>query len=115
MMVAMPWLLVGSAVANALLGWAWLDERDKVTRLQEASTSAAAAAAQCNADVDKLEKAATTARRNAAAAREAAAKAAAAAGTYADAILATPPSTPGDDCRSAQDQVRSWLQGRAAP
>ena len=31
----------------------------------------------------------------------------------ADAILATPPAVPGDDCQSAQVRVADWLKGRA--
>ena len=33
----------------------------------------------------------------------------------ADAILATPPAVPGNDCRSAQLRVDNWLKGRAQP
>ena len=107
--IAVALLLASSSVTT----WRWLGGRDEVARLEVLHASAVETAGRCSKSVENLQR---TAADRAKAARPVIAKAAAAAvvaDQRADQILASAPSTPGDDCKSAQDQVYTWLQGRA--
>lgn len=102
------WALVISAALNLLAGWAWLDQRDTVATLR---TDAKA----CSSAVDDLRALADKRQREAKAARVLAEQRARSHNRRADAILATPPAVPGDDCQSAQVRVADWLKGRTQP
>lgn len=111
-----------SVAANALLGWAYLGQRDDTARaqanlrnMQGQRDGAIQAASACSASIDDLRKLAERRYTVAAPARVAAASAAQAHNQRADAILAAPAPVPGDACASAQARVDSWLQGRAKP
>ena len=111
-----------SVAANAVLGWAYLGQRDDTTEARTAlrdmegqRDGARQLASECSASVDDLRKLADRRYTVAAPARAAAASAAQAHNQRADAILAAPAPIPGDACASAQARVDSWLQGRAKP
>lgn len=112
--------LLCSLVANGLLGWGYLDGRDKLTALQERAQAVAVerdhalqSAQACSDGVARLQALAERREREAAAARRQAAQAAADHARRADAVLAAPPAVPGDDCASARVRVGDWLKGRA--
>lgn len=104
-------LLAGSA----LTGRAWLAARDDVARLTAEKAQALSAAAQCSESVTKLQSLAAKRSDKAKPAIAAAAHQALVAEQRADQVLAAPASTPGDDCKSAQDQVNDWLANRSKP
>lgn len=105
-----------SLALNAALGWAYLGQRDKAVVAVERTEQATGAAVACSAGVDDLQTKAETRRLEAAPKVEAAKQAAAAGNKRADVILATPASTPGNDCKSATDRVDAWwLSQRGAP
>lgn len=97
------------------MGWAWINARDRVASLVVERDNAIGAASQCSESVANLQRLAAKRQREGQPAIAAAAKTAQVAEQRADQILATPASTPGDDCKSAQDQVQSWLAGRGKP
>lgn len=101
--------------SSAAMGWAWLGARDRVAELTGQRDQANSAARTCSESVIDLQRLAAKRLREGQPAIAAAAKTAQAADQRADQILATPPSTPGDDCKSAQDQVDSWLASRGKP
>lgn len=101
--------------SSAAMGWAWLGARDRVAELTGQRDQANSAARMCSESVINLQRLAAKRLREGQPAIAAAAKTAQAADQRADQILATPPSTPGDDCKSAQDQVDSWLASRGKP
>lgn len=114
--------LLASLAANGLLGWAYLGQRDDATQaradlgaMEQQRDGARADARACSDATDDLR---TLADQRASEAKAARAEAAAKAKSHnqkADAILATPPAVPGDDCKSAQVRVADWLKGRAQP
>lgn len=114
--------LLASLAANGLLGWACLGQRDDATQaradlgaMEQQRDGARADARACSNATDDLR---TLADQRASEAKAARAEAAAKAKSHnqkADAILATPPAVPGDDCKSAQVRVADWLKGRAQP
>ena len=114
--------LLASLAANGMLGWAYLGQRDTATQaradlgaMEQQRDSARQAVSACSDATDDLR---TLADQRAIEARAARAEAAAQARTHhqkADAILATPPAVPGDDCQRAQVRVADWLKGRAQP
>lgn len=88
--------------------------RNSLTAAQLERDQAKAAAQACSDGVARLQEAAK--QRDLAAAKERA-KAKTKATTLesrAGAILATPATVPGDDCKSASDRLDGWWQGRAA-
>lgn len=101
-----------SLAGNALLGRAYLGQRDKATVAVVETKQVTGAAVACSKGTESLVTQAV--KRKAAAAPEiAAAKQQADAGDKrADVILATPPVAPGDDCRSAQARVDTWWESR---
>lgn len=112
--------LLCSLVANGLLGWGYLDGRDKQAALQTqiaAITSerdhALQSAQVCSEGVARLQALAESRAKEAAAARRQAAQAAADHARRADEVLAAPPAVPGDDCASARVRIGRWLKGRA--
>lgn len=116
------WPLVAlacSLLCNGLLGWGYLDGRDKLTALQERAQAvkqerdAALAGAQaCSDGVQRLQALAESRAKEAVAARKQAAQAAAEHARRADEVLAAPPAVLGDDCASAKARVADWLKGR---
>ena len=115
-------ILLVSLAANALLGWAYLGERDDATEARAAASAKGqelagvrGAAEACSSSVDEMRKLASKRAETAAPARRAAADRAADLNRQADLILAAPAPVPGDACASAQHRVDAWLQGRARP
>ncbi|BEP92495.1 hypothetical protein GmRootA79_08790 [Acidovorax sp. A79] len=111
-----------SLAANALLGWAYLGQRDATAKAQTAlrdmqgqRDGARQMASECSNAVDDLRKLASQRARDAASARTAAASAAQWHNQRADKILFTPAPVPGDACASAQARVDGWLKGRSKP
>lgn len=113
------YVIVGLAIAlalsmagNAYLVDLYLGERDaKVTAGVERDQVKEVAGA-CTSSVDAMQKAARQQTAVAVAAIAAAKTAGAPRKAAADAILSTPPSTPGDDCKSAQERADRWLTRR---
>jgi hypothetical protein len=116
-------LILASLAANALLGWAYLGQRDETATaradlrgMEEGQRDGARqAASACSDSVDDLGELADQRARDAAPARAAAASQAQVRNLRADAILSTPASVPGDACASAQARVDEWLKGREQP
>lgn len=111
-----------SVAANAVLGWAYLGQRDDTavakTALRDMEgqrDGARQAASACSDSVDDLRELADKRAREAVPARAAAASAAQGHSQRADVILSTPAPVPGDVCASAQARVDDWLKGRAKP
>ena len=111
-----------SLVANGLLGWAYLGQRDDTavakTALRDMEgqrNGIRQVASECSASVDDLRKLADRRYIVAAPAREAAASAAQGHNQRADVILSTPGPVPGDACASAQARVDDWLKSRTKP
>ena len=116
------WIACISIALNAVLGWAYLGQRDDTTEaktalrdMQGQRDGAREAASACSDAVDDLRTLADQRAQEADAARAQARKAAAGRNARADAILSAPPAVPGDDCASARVRVDQWLKGRAAP
>ncbi len=116
------YLLAASIAANAVLGWAYLDQRDdtnvargETQAMQQQRDGIRSAASACSAGVEDLAQAGKQRAAAAAPARQAAAGRAAVHNAKADAILSAPPPVPGDACASAQARVDDWLKGRATP
>lgn len=114
-------LIVGLAISlaislagNAALGWSYLGQLDKAVVAVERTEQATGAAVACSAGVDNLETQAETRRLAAAPQILAAKQTAAAASKKADIILATPASTPGNDCKSAADRIDTWWTDRGS-
>jgi len=119
MIAPMGYALIASAALNLLAGWAYLGQRDTITTLRtEAKTqkrdldAARADASACSDATDDLRALADQRAKEADAARAQARKASATRAKRADAILATPPAVPGDDCASARVRVDQWVKGR---
>jgi len=104
-----------SLAANAGLGWAYLGARDATTAAVEQREQWETSAQACGESVEKLQIAAIKRARTDAAATETARQLALQHLKQADRILSTPASTPGNDCKSAQDRATEWLKGRAKP
>lgn len=84
-------------------------ERDKARTERAAALDAAET---CSASVAALKDAADKREKDAIPARQQAARAAHTAQQRAAAIMAAPPSVPGDDAASAQAQIDAWLKTR---
>lgn len=115
-------LLLVSLVANGVLGWAYLGQRDATAAARtavigvERERDAARGAAQaCSDGVEGLETAAAQRQAQAEPARAAAAAQAQALNQRADYTLSTAPAAPGDACASVQALGSTWLKGRAKP
>lgn len=112
-------LLIGLAVAlavsiagNALLGHAYLGERDQRVAAESDRKQARDAADTCSASVKTLRERAEKAEKEGAVARAAAAASAAVHEARADKILSAPDAVPGNDCQSARAVVDDWLRSR---
>lgn len=107
-------LVLASLAANAVLGWAYLGQRDETTAAAGQRDQARADATACSDAVEDLRELAN--KRNAAAAPARAAASAAAQGlnARADYTLSLQPRVPGDMCASMQALGDEWLKGRAA-
>lgn len=115
-------LLLVSLVANGVLGWAYLGQRDgataartSITGVERERDGARGAAQACSDGVDGLERAAAQRQAQAELARAAASVQAQALSQRADYTLSTAPAAPGDACASAQALGAAWLKGRAKP
>lgn len=104
--------LVISLAGNAFLGQAYLGQRDKAVISVEKTAQVTGAAVACSAGVDSLQTTAENRRLAAVPQILAAKQNAAAANKRADTILATPATTPGNDCKSAADRVDAWWADR---
>lgn len=112
LVAALAIALALSVLGNLELGRAWLAARDAHLQAVGERDQAQGTARSCSAGVAKLEQ---TARDRAAAARPVLAAADRQALTHdarAQQILASPPAAPGDACKSADDAINDWLQGR---
>lgn len=108
-------VLAISLAANGALGWVYLGARDDVVAAKKDADAAKGAAETCSSAVDQLQiKAAANAKKFAKDLKAAQSKADTG-DKKADEILATPATVPGDDCKSAQDRVDTWLAGRVKP
>jgi hypothetical protein len=114
-MIGMCIALAASIGANVLLTHAYLGQRDDTAAAQAQANQANAAAAQCSTAVDALQETAQIRRQAADKARTEAKVLATTHAQRADQVLATPPSTPGDDCKSARDRVDAWWAARGKP
>lgn len=101
-----------SIAGNCFLGWAYLGQRDKAVVAVVKTEQATGAAVACSAGVEDLQTKAETRRLESAPKVEAAKQAAVASNKKADVIMATPATTPGDDCKSAADRVDAWWADR---
>ena len=113
-------LILASLAVNAVLGWAYLNQRDETATaradlrgMEGQRDGARQAASACSDSVDDLRELADRRGREAVQARAAAADKARAHNRLADQIMATPEPVPGDVCGSAQARVDEWLKGRA--
>ncbi len=107
--------LAVSLAANGLLTRAYLGQRDDTTAAQAQRDQARAAAKECSDATEALAETGRLRERAAIPAREAAKAKAQTLERQADQVLATPATVPGDDCKSAQDRVDVWWQGRGKP
>lgn len=114
-------VLAASVAGNALLGWAWLGERDdaataraELVSMQQQRDGALQAAQSCSDATEALGTVAAQRAAEAAPARAAATGQAAALNARADYTLSRQPA-PGDSCASLQALGRDWLKGRAKP
>lgn len=117
-MIANP-VLVALAVAlgvslfgNALLTRAYLGVRDERTEAIGERDQARSAASTCSNAVGAMFDRANKLAEEGKAAAEAARAEALKHQTRANAILSRPASTPGNDCKSAEDRAREWLKSR---
>lgn len=106
-------LLGASATGNALLFSAWQDQKDRATTAEANLGSANEATKVCNQSITDLEKTAYRRGEVAGKARAEAKKRAEDLEKQAQAELSTPATTPGDDCKSAQDRVDRILLRRS--
>lgn len=105
-------VLAISLAANALLGYAYLGQRDTATVAKVEQRQATGVALECSKGTEKLETAAAQ-RKTAAAPKIAAAQQQAQQhNRKADQIMATPPAVPGNACASAQAELDSWWETR---
>jgi hypothetical protein len=105
-------VLAASLLANAWLWHAKSEEHDARTAAETKFDTQRAATEACNASVASLEEQAVTRGKENEALRREAATRRKAQESLAQQILSTPATTPGNDCKSAQDRVRNWLKGR---
>ena len=85
------------------------DERDKARTERAAALDAAET---CSASVAAMKDAADKREKDATPARQQAARTARTNQQRAAAIMAAPPSVPGDDAASAQAQIDAWIAGK---
>jgi hypothetical protein len=105
-------VLAASVLANLWLYREWRGEHDKLTVAETKLGEANAATKACNDSIAGLEEAARERGRDAEKARAQAQNDRDAAEKRAQRILSKPPSTPGNDCKSARDRAVDWLMER---
>lgn len=112
-----PWAiaLMVSMLANAALGWAWLQARDAAATILVQRDDARSAASACSDATEALRELADAKALEAKRAQGRARAVAAQHARIAQDILATPAADPGDDCRSARIRIDAWLLRRSAP
>ncbi|WP_010465719.1 hypothetical protein [Acidovorax radicis] len=115
-------LILASLAANAVLGWAYLGQRDETATaradlrgMKGQRDGARQMASECSDSVDDLREMADKRAREAEPARSVAAATAKTHNQRADTILSTPAPVPGDLCASALVRVDEWLKGRVKP
>ena len=115
-------LLLVSLVANGVLSWAYLGQRDATAAARTAilgvereRDGARSAAQACSGGVEGLEVAAAQQQAQAKSAHAAAAEHAQALNQRADHTLSTAPASPGDTCASAKALASTWLKDRDKP
>jgi hypothetical protein len=110
LVVSLAVSLAVSAAGNVWLGKAYLGKRDTAvvatTNLEHASVDVQA----CNSSVDNLGVQSDKRAAAAAPARAAATASAGKSNAKADAILSTPATQPGDDCKSATARANNWFK-----
>ncbi|GAB2472289.1 hypothetical protein GCM10027082_24760 [Comamonas humi] len=114
--------LLMSLAANGLLGWAYLEQRDKTAAaatslrdMQAQRDGARADASACSDAVDDLRDLAQKRAKEGEKARHAAAATARPLERRADYTLGLQPKDPFNQCASMQALGDEWLQGRAKP
>lgn len=112
LMPAMGWLLALSCTANAALAWAWLHQRDEAARLGTMVQTAESALGECIQHTRQWQDKAHQAAQQVKAAQARAHARATLHDKAADTALQAPPAVPGDDCASAQQRARQWLEQR---
>lgn len=105
-------VLAVSLIANLGIGYAYLGQRDQTTAATKDRDSARGAAQSCSDSVDALQIRAADRAVKAKKDIAAAAARARSADERADLVLATPASTPGDACKSADTRATQWLKAR---
>jgi hypothetical protein len=108
-------LLAISVAGNAWLGTSWIFAEKREATAVEQGNQARGAAEMCSAGTLKLEDAARTRAAEGLRAMEHAQQQAQMHEAKAQQILSAPPSTPGNDCKSADDRARAWLTSRNLP
>lgn len=108
-------VLAISLAANAVLGYAYLGQRDTATVAKVEQRQAVGVALGCSQGTEKLAEQAGQREAEAAPKRRQARDKAAEHDREADRILATPPAVPGNACASAQAELDSWWAERAKP
>lgn len=105
-------IIIALVASNIVLFRWWQGAKEDLTRVETSRDSWIETADKCSKSVAALED---VAKQNALKHADAVASAASAAfvrGQRAQKILRTPPSTPGNDCKSADDRARAWLKER---
>lgn len=105
-------VLAISLAANALLGYAYLGQRDTATVAKVEQRQAVGVALNCSEGTDSLDRQAKKRHQDAAPKIAAAQQQAQQHNREADRILATPPAVPGDACASAQAELDTWWETR---
>ncbi|HYE40275.1 MAG TPA: hypothetical protein VEB23_10105 [Ramlibacter sp.] len=119
-MLPSPLVLVGLALALSLAANAWqaqlyLGARDDATEARSATRQAVDAARSCSDGVAALEEHAKEQHRQAGRRRVEADNQAKTHEARAQQILVAAPAVAGDDCKSAEAAIDSWLQQRGKP
>lgn len=108
-------VLAISLAANAVLGYAYLGQRDTATVAKVEQRQAVGVALSCSEGTESLDRKAKQRHQDAAPNIAAAQQQAQQHNREADRIMATPPAVPGDACASAQAELDSWWAERAKP
>ena len=105
-------VLAISLAFNALLGYAYLGQRDTATVAKTEKQQTVAVATKCSEGTQKLETLAGQRADNAKPKIKAAADKAREHEKQAQQIQATPPAVPGNACASAQAELDAWWETR---
>jgi hypothetical protein len=113
LLIVLVLALVASLIANVLIYRGMQKATARAVTAEANLTTANRATKQCNDSIAGLEEAARKRGIAAGVARERARRAAQDLEAQAQGELSTPATTPGDDCKSAQDRVDRILRKRA--